>query len=273
MWAFLLAAVLSTSTIAVLGQTTQEYFTKNCAGCHTIGKGPLMGPDLKAVSQRQSREWLVKWLLDPEGVLSGGDPYAMKLQKESRGALMPRSPGMTGTLADTLLDFIDEQSLVESPTTADTEAPEAPLLSEDIQAGRALFTGRRLLKNGGPACIACHTVSGLGGLGGGRLGPNLTRSYAGLGGRQGLVAWLSSPPSPTMNPIFQEHPLEKDEVVSIMAFLKDETEQDEPEDSTALVNFLLFGIAGAVLLLAIFDRLWNRRFSGVRRAMVRQANQ
>src|SRR3989337_709452 len=44
-------------------------------------------------------------------------------------------------------------------------------------AGRALFTGARRLENGGPACMSCHSVAGLGALGGGALGPDLTLAY------------------------------------------------------------------------------------------------
>ncbi len=270
--AILLVACVFSFPGGLFGQTAEEYFSQNCMACHTIGQGPLLGPDLKGLSQRQNREWLVKWMMDPEGVLASGDAYALKLQKESRGAMMLRSPGMTVDLANALLDYIDERSSIQA-TTTDIQPPEAPLLPQDIEAGRALFIGEQSLVNGGPACIACHTVSALGALGGGRLGPDLTRSYARLGGRQGLTAWLKTPPSPTMSPVYQESPLSEDEVISIMAFLKDETERDEPEDSTALVNFLLLGIAGAGVLLAVFDRLWRRRFRGVRRLLVRGTNQ
>ncbi len=73
----------------------------------------LTGPDLKNVTQRQNRDWLVKWIVDPEGVLASGDPYAIKLQKEARGAVMRNIPGMTPELANALLDFIEAESKKE----------------------------------------------------------------------------------------------------------------------------------------------------------------
>ena len=44
----------------------------------------LVGPDLTNVSQRQERAWLVKFILDPAGVLDSGDPYATKLLEEAK---------------------------------------------------------------------------------------------------------------------------------------------------------------------------------------------
>ncbi|MCG8604906.1 cytochrome c, partial [bacterium] len=94
-------------------QVPADYYKQNCASCHTIGGGRLTGPDLKNLAERQQRDWLINWMLDPEGILKSGDPYAVKLQKEARGAIMTRSPGMTRNLAVALLDLIDEESKLE----------------------------------------------------------------------------------------------------------------------------------------------------------------
>jgi hypothetical protein len=106
------------------------------------------------------------------------------------------------------------------------------------------------------------------GLGGGRLGLNLTRAYARLEGRKGLSAWLTAPPGMTMSPIYKNHPLDDEEILPLVAYLKNETERDAPENRTAMINFLLFGIGGAVVLLVLFDLLWNKRFRAVRDPLV-----
>jgi hypothetical protein len=36
-----------------------------------------------------------------------------------------------------------------------------------------------------------------------------------------------------------------------------------------MINFLLFGIGGAVVLLVLFDLIWNKRFRAVREPMVK----
>ncbi len=268
LWA---SAILLLAASPLIAQTPESYFRQNCTSCHTIGGGRLTGPDLKDVTKRQDRQWLVNWLLDPVGVLKSGDPIAVKLQKEARGAVMPRPPAMTRNLAEALLDLIDAESKLEKSQFAGSQLSTRPLLPEDIDEGRALFTGLQRLKNGGPPCMSCHTVNSLGSLGGGRLGVNLTHAYARLQGRKGLSNWLVSPPSKTMQPIFQKHPIDSEEILPLVAFLKNETEMDRPENSTALINFFLSGLAGAVILLVAFDLIWNHRFRGVRRPLIRES--
>ncbi|MGE5442994.1 MAG: c-type cytochrome [Ignavibacteriales bacterium] len=55
--------------------------SKGCAGCHTIGKGKLTGPDLKGVTQRRSEEWLKKWIKSPDTMVFT-DPTAKELLKQ-----------------------------------------------------------------------------------------------------------------------------------------------------------------------------------------------
>ncbi len=267
LFVFLLISFLCSVTAA---QDMAQYFKTNCFSCHTIGGGMLTGPDLKNVTQRQDRQWLVKWIVDPEGVLASGDPYAVKLQKEARGAVMRNIPGMTPELANALLDFIEAESKKEKSQFAGTQISNRPFLPEDISEGRLIFTGKKALKNGGPACIGCHHVNSLEGpFGGGRLGLNLTRAYARLGGRKALSAWLVNPPGPTMAPIFKNTPLDPEEILPLVAFLKNETEKDLPLQSSLLINFILFGVVGAIVLMVIFDFLWNFRFREVRKALLR----
>jgi len=67
------------------GQTLWQ--NRGCAGCHAIGKKNI-APDLAGVTQRRSREWLVNWLKDTEGMLQS-DSTAMAMLKEYKGAKMP----------------------------------------------------------------------------------------------------------------------------------------------------------------------------------------
>ncbi|MDP6052399.1 MAG: c-type cytochrome [Candidatus Latescibacteria bacterium] len=265
-----LLVVLSLSIISstISAQVPAAYYKQNCMSCHTIGGGRLTGPDLKNVEERQGREWLVSWILDPEGVLASGDPYSARLLKEARGAVMARSPGITYDLANALLDLIEVESGLEVSQFKGIQISDRALLPDDIVEGRALFMGTTPLKNGGPACIGCHHVNSIGILGGGHLGLNLTRVYAKLEGRNGLAAWLAAPPSLTMSPVYTPQPIDEEEILPLIAFLKDETEKDNPEGTSSVINFLLSGIIGAGVLLVIFDRLWGNRFRAVRRPLI-----
>ncbi len=56
-----------------------NYSRKKCVACHTMGKGALVGPDLKGVTERRPREWLVQWIAAPDAMVAKKDPYAIKL--------------------------------------------------------------------------------------------------------------------------------------------------------------------------------------------------
>jgi cytochrome c551/c552 len=57
------------------------FATKGCTACHTIGKGKLVGPDLKGVTKTMTTKWLEDWLKDPSKMLKT-DKHAQALQKE-----------------------------------------------------------------------------------------------------------------------------------------------------------------------------------------------
>lgn len=264
----LLMALVGLVSQPSMAQVPAAYFKQNCYSCHTIGGGRLTGPDLKGVEDRQKRDWLIGWIMDPDGVLKSGDPYASRLQKEARGAVMTRGPGMTRDMAVALLDLVAVESHLDKSQFAGIQISDRALLPEDIAEGHALFTGAKPLKNGGPPCIGCHHVNSLGSFGGGRLGLNLTRAYARLEGRKGLSAWLAAPPSLTMSPVFAKYPIAEEEVLPLIAYLKNETEQDRPDSTASVINFLVSGLVGAAALLVVFDRVWHRRFRGVRRPLI-----
>lgn len=65
-----------------LHETGKALFqSKGCVACHTIGKGKLVGPDLKGVTDRRDQEWIAKWLKDPDSMILT-DPTAKELLKE-----------------------------------------------------------------------------------------------------------------------------------------------------------------------------------------------
>ena len=55
--------------------------TNGCSACHTIGKGKLVGPDLKGVTRIRTTKWLKDWLKNT-AKMQASDPTAIKLLKE-----------------------------------------------------------------------------------------------------------------------------------------------------------------------------------------------
>src|SRR2546430_6115081 len=99
------------------------------------------------------------------------------------------------------------------------------------EQGKAIFSGDRRMVNEGPACISCHTVKGVGALGGGRLAPDLTRVYERLQGRKSIGAWLFAPATPTMSSTFRKHPLKAEEISPLVAFFEDSALHGGQDDS------------------------------------------
>lgn len=251
-----------------LAQETSDYFRQNCMNCHTIGGGRLTGPDLKNVGARKDREWLTKFMMDPKGVIAGGDPYALKILEESRNVPMPTLSGMTKERAEKLLDLIEAESKLAESQFKGLQISSKPFTEADRILGREIFLGRTRLAAGGTSCISCHSIHGLSALGGGRLGPDLTNVYERLKGRKALSAWLMAPGTETMQPIFKNHPMKSEEINSLVAFFESSSAETPVDPTSYRIALMLMGGAGAVGIVFGFDAVWKRRFHSVRRRLV-----
>jgi mono/diheme cytochrome c family protein len=184
--AFILAGLLCCEPS--VAHESAAFFKANCASCHTIGGGRLTGPDLKGVTQRKDRERLRSYILNPQAKINSGDAYALQRLDEARGVVMPKVPGLTPEKVDFLLDLIEAESGLEESRFKGIQVSMEPFTPADVAQGMAMFKWRRSLSNGGPACIACHAIPGLGGLGGGNVGPDLTHVFERLQSRVSLSA-------------------------------------------------------------------------------------
>lgn len=76
----LLAALASVNLFAQ--KEGETLFRNNCAACHTIGKGRLVGPDLKDIHTKRSEEWLLKWTKSSSSLIKEGDTAAVAIFNE-----------------------------------------------------------------------------------------------------------------------------------------------------------------------------------------------
>ena len=174
-----LAALFVLNHQVAAQQDASAFFKQNCTSCHTIGGGRLTGPDLKDVTARKDRAWLIQFLQSPKSMIDSGDSYAVKLQQEARGVVMPNIAGMNQQQAQALLDMISAESKLSRSQFAGMQISDRPLTPQDVTKGKQIFLGEHQLSGGGPACISCHTIKGLALLGGGRLGPISPGSMSG----------------------------------------------------------------------------------------------
>lgn len=236
-------------------------FDDNCAGCHSIGGGDLVGPDLAGVTQRRDRQWLVDFISDPEKILASDDPIASDLLKQYGGVIMP-SQGLSQDQVAAILLYLESKI-----GNADLQPAARELLAGDAGSGEALFMGNSHFENGGPPCMGCHNVDSKGLLGGGALGPDLTNVSTRYS-EAGLAAAMASIPWPTMLPIYDEHPLTPGEQADLIAFLKTTTGQPETDRELLILGLSLAGLLAAVILAGF---VYRRRLKGVRRPLVQRS--
>ena len=143
----------------------------------------------------------------------------------------------------------------EDPAATEEAAAEVPMVQGDENIGRMLFTGEKRFDNGGPACISCHSV-GTGTLGGGTLGPNLmlpNEKYGvGPAPQNPLIAaaWINSPGTPIMGPIFSRKSVTDDEVTHLKAFFGT-LPAEQPSKTGAFIGISAAGFVGILIFFSI----------------------
>gem|GEM_PF-1059773 len=187
-------------------------FNKRCTACHTFGKGIKVGPDLKGVTERRKRDWLIKFIHASSTVINSGDATAVSLFAEFKKQRMPDWTDLSEKQINDILDFI----AVGGPDIKPADERNAELASpSDLELGRQLFSGEQRFKYGIQACSSCHSVQGT--HWGGSLGPDLAQTYFKFQDRA-LTEFLR-------RPCFQmetvgTHYLTAKEVFALKAFLR-----------------------------------------------------
>jgi protein SCO1 len=112
----------------------EALYRRLCAGCHTVGKGSKVGPDLAGIAERREREWLLRFISNPEKLRAQKDPIALGLVASFPTVRMPPM-GITPTDASDLLAYVallEAQRAKQAPLeslyalTTHTGAPLAP---------------------------------------------------------------------------------------------------------------------------------------------------
>jgi cytochrome c2 len=260
-WAALSPVANAAGTDADAGK---QIFQEKCTACHTVGGGNLVGPDLKGVTERRPREWLEQWIAAPDAVLAKKDPVATDLLHQFRDLPMPNL-GLSTSDVTAVLAYLQEPG--QAGATAAGAAAGAPAVQGNPEIGKDLFTGVARFQNGGPPCMACHSAGGIGALGGGQLGPDLTEVVARLGGAAAVNAFVAGTPTPTMKAVWSQHPLTPEERANVVSFLGQAEVSQRPVQ--AIWGLAGLAVLGVVILLTAAAFWWQTRLRfGVRRPMV-----
>ena len=263
--ALLIAATPARTIPSLVGRSTPQgdaeqgrsEFQTACAGCHTVGGGRLVGPDLQGVNERRSEQWIVRFVQHSQQLVAAGDPDAVAIFEEYNRIPMPDLPLTVEQIRDVLAYIRGAASSATAEAAAQPQTTDA-----DVLLGQGLFQGTTRFANGGPTCNSCHEVTNDAVIGGGVLARELTTVFSRLGG-PGVRAILGSPPFPVMQRAYRDRPLTEAEIVALVGFLQRADEQHafhQPRD----YGRKLFGsgVVGAAVLVGVCSLLWRGRLKG-----------
>ncbi|GMQ90858.1 MAG: hypothetical protein BMS9Abin11_0163 [Gammaproteobacteria bacterium] len=268
---FLIKKIFPTTIIIILAcfsvfaqsaSAGEKLFKEKCAGCHTIGGGKLLGPDLKGVHDRRSQAWLEKFVKSSQSLIKSGDAEANAVFKKFNKIAMPDFAIPKAQIIK-ILGYIKTASKgPASPTGGETETTDQKTASkEDIVLGQNLFQGKIRFENKGPTCISCHNVTNDAVIGGGILAKDLTRVFSKSKMSEVAVkAIIGEAPFPVMKAAYENKKLTDKEVTSLVAFLQDADKKHQfqrPRDYGW--GLFISGVIGAFILFGFYSLLWLRR--------------
>jgi protein SCO1 len=133
----------SAADTAPLKFSPGEYaFKQHCAACHTKGQGEQIGPDLRGVTKTRDREWLARFIYEPDKLLADGDPIAKELFEKYRNVRMPNLALSREDVVSivTYLVKLDAEAptVPSSPPTSDVPSTMASLLDPYLRIQEAL---------------------------------------------------------------------------------------------------------------------------------------
>lgn len=267
------SSVLAPDLLAQSAENGRSLFEQSCSSCHTIGGGPLVGPDLEGVTSRRAPDELELVILEPEALgLSmpnlgltpeqATDIIAYLAAESGDPPPEPPAPAPAEEPPPAAPPEPSEEPPAEPPAPEPIAEPAAPSAG-DADRGKDLFTGSTRFEKEGAPCLSCHTMAGISSLGGGTLGPDLTGVYDRLG--DNYIAFLGAG---TMAPIFDDKPLTEQEQADLTAYVSAAPAGPDPSSAGAAARFAAIGIGGTLLLVAVGLIVWRKRLGPVRKRLV-----
>src|SRR5262245_12206105 len=91
-WALVLLVLGCCQKVYAAAPDSATVFMSRCSSCHSVGRGDVVGPDLKGVTARHDRAWLHHFIHSSQSVIRSGDRVATSLFQRYGRQVMPDHP-------------------------------------------------------------------------------------------------------------------------------------------------------------------------------------
>ena len=170
----LVSASFAVCLTAAVNSSASVTFKRRCTACHTYGRGVKVGPDLKRVTDRRERPWLVAFIRSSSKLIQSGDPTAAPLFRKFKQERMPDWSDLSVGEVEGLIEYLK----ADGPEQKEPDERHASTATPaEVAKGRQLFHSQSRLKYGKQACNACHSIRDSIFVSGGSLGPDLSVTY------------------------------------------------------------------------------------------------
>ncbi|MFN8657402.1 MAG: c-type cytochrome [Candidatus Obscuribacterales bacterium] len=252
-----LTTLIIVSTVSA--EDGANIFTAKCAGCHTVGKGQLVGPDLLNSKDKDAAEVKasVTRMQTQAGPLTSQEIDALVQFIKSGGEADAEKPAAPETSRNA------NKPASTTPGTASGTTTATATENGDAEEGKRIFMGAQSLKNGGMACAACHAVEGVGNK---NLGPDLS-AIGGKMNEQALLMACEKTPYKVMKNAYKNCPVTHEEALDLTAFL---LMQKGQISSTSALNVEIAGAAAAAVLVGAIAFGYRHRKGSARDKLQRR---
>ncbi|MBX9948246.1 MAG: c-type cytochrome [Candidatus Obscuribacterales bacterium] len=240
----------------VRAQDAASIYKEKCAGCHTIGGGDMVGPDLARCRSWPDAELQesIKRMEVNTGPLTDAEVKSLLgyLKNSTAKSTLPgkQSPSSEATPDQSSASQVEAVSQKTIPEPASAER------------GKRLFYGEESFKNGGLSCIACHSIDH----NGGNMAPDLT----GISERMPVAALVSAcenTPFKVMKAAYKEHAILHQEALDLQSYL---ASLKEPHEKAVRHPLGLYAGIFAAIALAFIAFGYRGRNASVRSKLKRR---
>jgi cytochrome c553 len=251
-----------------LAQDSEALFREKCSGCHSIGGGDLVGPDLARTAAWPDAELQesIKRMEASVGPLTDAEVNGLKAYlKNAKPKSDSAAKSSSGTSSSASSPGGKDASATSPATEANSLAAAAGESSAEpasAEKGRKLFWGDEAFKNGGLSCIACHSVDG----NGGNMAPDLTGISQKMAA-SALVSACEHTPYKVMKTAYKSHAILHQEALDLQAYL---SSLKEPHSQPKKQHVALMGLGFAGVVFAIIAFGYRGRKKSARSKLQRR---